>query len=158
MDDGLDDGCDGAAVHGLKPVANRLGRRDALAGRDGVLDARQLLDEAPAARDDQAVVGDVAGARVQNSPVIAEPDGLGSAMVDTHAPEKGPKIDTQVIALAQPGRHPDEARVVDEFRLRADDGDVERRVRVAQRRDGRQRAEAGAHDAYAVHRLFSSVC
>jgi hypothetical protein len=45
-----------AAVHGQQPLADGLRRGHALAQGEGVLDARQLLDEAPAGGDDQRVV------------------------------------------------------------------------------------------------------
>jgi hypothetical protein len=57
-------------VHGAQAVADALGRSNALAGRDGVLDARQLLDEAPAAGDHQRVVTDVAGRGLDDAPAV----------------------------------------------------------------------------------------
>jgi hypothetical protein len=49
-------------LHLAQAVADALGRRNAFAGRDGVLDAGQLLDEAPAGGDHQRIVGHVARA------------------------------------------------------------------------------------------------
>ena len=47
---------DGAAVHGVQPFAYLLGRRNALAGDDGVFYSRQFSDDAPAGGDHQRVV------------------------------------------------------------------------------------------------------
>ena len=49
----------GAATHCEQALADALGGRDAFARRDGVFDARQLLDEAAARGDDQCVVAEL---------------------------------------------------------------------------------------------------
>ena len=149
---------DGATLQRLQTVANLFGGGDPLARRDGVLDARQLLQEPPARRDDQAVVGDVAQSCLDDAAALAQTGDLGAAKRHAHAPQEVVQRHHQVGALAHPARNPDDPRQVVQFGTRRDQRDVDLRVALADCADGRQAGEAGADDGDARHRVSSLAC
>jgi hypothetical protein len=72
-------------------------------------------------------------------------------MADAHPLEEGPQIDAQILALTNPARNPDQARIVDEFGLRTDDRDLGVGVLAPDRSDCGQGGEPGPDDGDSMH-------
>lgn len=114
---------DRATLHFPQPIANPERRRQALARQNGVLDTGQLPDEAPAAGDDQAVVRYFSDIGEHHPPAVLEAGRLAGVEFYPHAPEEAVQRHRQIFRLTQAGRNPDQAGLIDEFCLPADDGD-----------------------------------
>ena len=142
---------DAAAVHRLDAIANRLRRGDALARRDGVLDAGELLDEASATADDESVVLDRAGGGLERAPVRAQSGRLPGEMAHAHPLEEGAQIDAQILAAADAAGHPNQARIVDEFGLGADERDLGVGCAPSNALHGGEAGESGTDDGDAMH-------
>jgi multidrug efflux pump subunit AcrA (membrane-fusion protein) len=122
-----------------------LGRRNALAGRDGVLDAGQLLDEAPAAGDHQTRRWPTSPAVVSTCGRRRRPGDLGGHVVHLHAPKEVVQRHDQLSARAQAAGDPDDAGQVVQLGARRHQGDECMGVALAQFAHGRQGTEACAH-------------
>ena len=129
------------AVERGEAVADPGRDLDTTARQVGVLDPGQLAQEAPARRDHQAVIRDLAGVGQQHAAAIAQALGRRRVVVHPHALEETLQRDHQVGRLPQPGRYPDRARVVDELRARRDDVDLHVRVGSTQLAYRGQRGE-----------------
>ena len=135
----------------LEPIAYLHCCANALARGDGVLDPRQLLDKASTAGDDQAVVvnGSVGGDH--GTTAIRQPCGLAGMKVDMMLFEKILKRNDQIACLTQPGRNPDEAGQVNQYRPRGDDGNGGLAVKLTQLAGGGQCREAGTDYRNSLH-------
>jgi hypothetical protein len=100
-----------------------------------------LRRKRPPRGDDQAVVGDLARVGQQQAAAVAQPLGRGRVVVHLHALEEPLQRDHQIARLAQPGRYPDRARVVDELGARRDDIDPHLGIGRAKLADRGQRGE-----------------
>ncbi len=89
-----------------------------------MFDPRQLLEEASATGDDQAVVDDLARRGVEDTPALPKPGRFASQVGDSHTAEEVLQREPQVLAAAQTGWDPDQTRVVDKLRPRADHGNL----------------------------------
>jgi hypothetical protein len=148
---------DGAGLQGGHLLAQALDGCDALAGQDGMLDAGQLLDEAAAAGDHQAVVGDGAGAGLQLPAVRAEPGCLAGDEIDALLAEEFLQRHHQVLGLALAGRQPDQAGQVGQRRLRREQRDLRRAIVLAQATCGGQGGKAAADDGDVLGHGFSGT-
>ena len=93
---------DGAAIHGSQPIADLLGGGDALTGRDRMLDAGQLFDEAPTAGNDQAVVLDCSGIGLQQAAAVAQTSRRRGKMISLHLAKKMSEIEPRSSPLRSP--------------------------------------------------------
>jgi hypothetical protein len=137
------------AVHGAQAVTNLFGCGNPLAGGDGVLDARQLLDETPAAGNHERIVTDVAGRRLDDPPAVTQARHLRGHVHHLHAPKEVRQGHYQLFAPAQARGNPDGAGKIVQLRARRDHGDLDFRIAAADFKHAGERAEAGADDGNA---------
>jgi hypothetical protein len=114
-----------------------------------VLDARQLLDEAPAAGNHQRIVTDVAGRGLDDPPAVTQARHLGGHVHHLHAPKEVRQRHYQLFARAQTRGNPDRAGKIVQLRARRDHGDLDFRIAAADFKHAGERAEAGADDGNA---------
>ena len=149
----------GAALQGAQPVANLLSGGDAFAGRDGMLDARQLFNEAPAGGDDERVVAHLARAGEHRAPAALQAVDLGRHVAHAHALKKRRQRHDELLARAQAARDPDDAGQVMQLGTRRNQRDLGTRIALAQFAHAGQRAKTGAQDGDAVgHGWCSPEC
>jgi hypothetical protein len=108
-----------------------------------VLDAGQLLEEASAGGDDQAIVGQRTGGGQHRATAIGQTGDLGRHMPHALPPEEVLQRHHQILAPPQAGRDPDDAGQVVQLGARSDQGDLGMRVLAAQGADGGQAGKAG---------------
>jgi hypothetical protein len=96
----------------------------AATGNGGMFNAWQPGEIAPAGRNDEAVIADLAVVGFDHPATVT--DTACRAPVEYHpfAAEKILQVDRDIVPVANPRRDPDEARVIEKFRLLADDGDL----------------------------------
>ncbi len=145
----------GPALQGGDPLAQALHRSDALAGQDGVLDARQLLDEAPAAGDDESVIFRRACRGQYRAPAVGETRGLARDKIDVVRAQELVQRHHQVLGLALARRQPDEAGQVDEFAARRDQADAHAGIEPTQAPGGAQGGKTAADDACFLAHVIS---
>ena len=109
-------------------------------------DAGQLLDEAPAGGENQAVVDDIAGARLHGAAVIGEARDFGRDKAHALALQKAVQRHDQILTAAQAARDPDDAWKVVQFRARCDQRDLRRGITAPQFADRRQAGKARTQD------------
>jgi hypothetical protein len=137
---------DAAALHLAQPVADLLGRGDAFARRDRMLDARQLLQKAPAGGDDERVVLHIARRGLHQTGIGRKPGHLGGVELHVHAAQEVLQRHDELLASAQPAGDPDDARQVVQFGTRRHQRDGHLLVALAKFTDGGQARETGAKD------------
>lgn len=116
-----------------------------------MLDTRQLLQEASAAGDQQPVVRVGAAVCHYDTAVVAQSGDGRSNVLDPVLTEEAIEREDQVMCLAQPGRDPDQARVVEQLGPGADQCDPCSGVLFAQAPRGGETGEAGANDGDGIH-------
>ena len=135
----------------MQTVAYALCVLAAATGDGGMFYSGQSGEIASAGGDDQAVIPDLAAIGLDHPAAI--PDACCRTLMKYHlfAAEKILQLDRDIVSVADARRNPDEAGVIEKFRLPADDGDFGRRLQLAQHADSGQASEAGAYHGNAFH-------